>query len=213
MPAQNTIPASDLSNEAGEDPAQSTITLLLESARQGNEEALPELFDRVYDILHDMAGRVRSRWSDDATLGTTALIHEAYLKIAGGHAVDWEGRSHFLGVAAKAMRHILTDHARRRTTAKRGSGVPDASLNDTRIGLADRLAIPDDQLDTLLALDDALQRLAQLAPRECRVVECRFFAGLSVPETAAALGISSTTVKRDWAFAQAWLYRELNTRA
>ncbi len=179
----------------------------------GNDEALPELFDRVYTTLRDMAGRARSRWSDDATLGTTALVHEAYLKIAGGQAIDWEGRSHFLGVAAKAMRHILTDHARRRNASKRGSGIPHASIDDTRVGLADRLAIPDGDLDTLLGLDRALDRLAAVAPRESRVVECRFFGGLSVNETAVVLGVSPTTVKRDWAWAQAWLYRELNTGA
>jgi len=193
--------------------SKSTITLLLESARLGNEEALPELFDRVYDILHDMADRVRYRWADDATLGTTALVHEAYLKIAGGQAVDWEGRSHFLGVAAKAMRHILTDHARRRNAFKRGSGIPDASIDDTDIGLADRLAIQDGDIDSLLGLDQALDRLSVMAPRESRVVECRFYAGLSVNETAAVLGVSPTTVKRDWAWAQAWLYRELHGAA
>ena len=140
-----------------------------------------------------------------------ALVHEAYLKIAGGEAVAWEGRSHFLGVAAKAMRHILTDHARRRNASKRGSGHAGASIDDTRFGLADRLAVPDGDVDSLLALDEALERLSRIAPRECRVVECRFYAGLSVAETAAALGVSPTTVKRDWAWAQAWLYRELHT--
>jgi RNA polymerase sigma factor (TIGR02999 family) len=192
--------------------AKSTITLLLESARSGNEEALPELFDRVYSLLHDMAGRIRGRWANDATLGTTALVHEAYLKIAGGQSVDWEGRSHFLGVAAKAMRHILTDHARRRNASKRGGGLPDASINDTHAGLADRLAVAEGDIDSLIGLDRALDRLAEVAQRESRVVECRFYAGLSVNETAAVLDISPTTVKRDWAWAQAWLYRELHGR-
>lgn len=185
------------------------MTLLLESARQANRDVLPELFDSVYDRLRRLAFGVRARWTGDATTGTTALVHEAYLKLATAQPVAWEGGSHFYAVAAKAMRQILTDHARRRVAVKRGAGAHHRSIDDSSLGWAIRQEDAADPSDDLLALDEALERFTRISERGCRVVECRFYAGLSVAETAEALGISGTTVKRDWAFAQAWLFREV----
>ena len=177
------------------------VERLLASLRDGDDGALDRLLPVVDDELRALARSVR-RGPSSETVNTTALVHEAYLRLSNGSG--FESRAHFLGVAAKAMRHVLVDHARRRGAEKRGGDLHRVDLSDTLIGSAsgspDRL---------VLALDRALERLAALDERKARVVECRFFGDLTVDETAAALGVSEATVKRDWRMAQAWLYRAL----
>lgn len=170
-------------------------------------ESVDGLFAALYDELRDIAKRQRRRWTGDYTLNTTALLHEAYVKLADGPRVAIGSRDHFLALAARAMRHILCNHARDRRALKRGGSVECLPLDS---GTAFDAAEVDESSESLVALDDALQRLATLDPRQSQVVECRFFGGLTVEETARALDISPRTVKRDWAMAQAWLHRELS---
>lgn len=174
--------------------------------------AVDQLFASLYDELTELAHRQRRRWSDDYTLNTTALLHEAYLKLGQRSAAQWQTRAHFLAVAARAMRQILCNYARDRGTLKRGGGAEALPL-DERIALALPATGSGATTDVLLALDDALRKLEELEPRQSKVVECRFFGGLTVEETAAAIGVSPRTVKRDWAVAQAWLHRELAAAA
>jgi len=178
------------------------ITGLLRDLSQGSKEALDRLIPVVYDELRRIAHGKLRREDAGHTLNTTALVHEAYLKLVDLRGVQWQDRTHFFAVAARAMRRILIDYARGRKRAKRGGDA-------IRIPLAEALDAPVEQADVLLELDDALSRLEALNERQCRVVECRCFAGLSVEETAQALGVSTPTVKRDWAFSRAWLNREL----
>lgn len=181
------------------------ITRLLRSATEGDERAFDRVFQIVYDELHGLAHHVRRGRS--ATLNTTALVHEAYLRLLPSQDYPWEGRSHFMGVAARAMRQVLVRAAERKSTAKRGGGKADVSLDESHHkALGGSGAVEPEQV---LVLDEALDRLEAMNPRQARVVECRFFAGMSVEETAAALDISTPTVKRDWRAARAWLAREL----
>ncbi|PAP78768.1 hypothetical protein BSZ37_12700 [Rubrivirga marina] len=166
-------------------------------------DALDRLVPLVYDQLRAMAHRQLLREHGDRSLQTTALVHEAYLRVAGHSAVTQRGRGYFFAAAARAMRQVLVDHARRRATAKRGGDAVRVTLGDEPAGVD---AFAADVLD----LDDALDRLAARAPRHARVVECRFFGGLSVEETAAALDISPRTVKADWGLARAWLFDALH---
>ena len=180
--------------------APSRVTQLLRDWQGGDENAGRDLASMIYSELKRLAAvRLRSERRDH-TLQPTALVNEAWLKLADAR-VDWQNRAHFLGIAAMTMRRILVDHARRRDAAKRGSGDVRVPLDDVLDQLAGPL--PDPQL---IALDAALTRLAALDPRQARVVELRYFAGLSVEDTAAAVGVSSGTVKREWAAARAWLF-------
>jgi RNA polymerase sigma factor (TIGR02999 family) len=183
------------------------VTRLLDAARAGDDEAFDRAFAVVYEELRRLAHHVR-RGRASETLNTTALVHEAYVHLLPSQDLKWEGRSHFLGVAARAMRQVLVRAAERRNAAKRGGGVQPVTLDGIQHGVAagDWSEVQPEQI---LALDQALQRLAEFSPRQARVVECRFFAGLSVEETAAALDISERSVKRDWQGARAWLTREL----
>jgi eukaryotic-like serine/threonine-protein kinase len=191
--------------------AEATITRLLGELKQGSAEAMDALVPLIYDELLILAHRQRLRWRGDHTLGTTALVHEAYLKLAGAAGVTAENRAHFFALASRAMRHILCNYARDRQARKRGGGLlrtgPTVAdeLPDTEPGTSE----DDSEAGRLLALGAALARLEQEQPRWSRVVECRFFGGLSVADTAAALGISTRTVKRDWAGAQEWLRRDM----
>lgn len=178
------------------------ITGLLEQARDGDEAALDKLFEAVYRQLRAIAHNRRERWYLDDTLNTTALVHEAYLKLVRQENIHWRDRSHFFAAASRAMRHILINYAEKRRAAKRGGAQQPVSLEDNPIA-------DDDTASELIALDQALKNLEQLEPRQARVVECRFFAGLPVPETAEVVGISEATVKRDWALARAYLRREI----
>jgi len=190
-------------------PPQATLSDLLAGVARGEPDALNAIVPLLYDELSALAHQQRRRWDGDFTLTTTALVHEAYLKLSGQERVPAESRAHFLGVAAKAMRHILCNHARDRRRLKRGGGQPHVELESAHDLPAAGLDLSPDQVETMGLLDEALGRLEQLAERQCRVVECRFFGGMSVEDTAAALGMSERSVKRDWAFARAWLRREL----
>lgn len=188
---------------------QNTVRRLLEELRAGDPDALDELFPLVYREIKELARRQRRRWQGDYTLNTTALVHEAYLKLVGQERVEVENRAHFRALAARAMRHILCDYARERSARKRGGDLCRLTLDELTALPAANLT--EDRSLALLSLDHALQRLEARDPRQARVVECRFFGGLTVAETASALGISPRTVKRDWAVAQAWLHREMTS--
>jgi RNA polymerase sigma factor (TIGR02999 family) len=189
------------------------VATLVEAVAAGDREALDALFPLVYEELSRLAHRQRQRWDGDFTLTTTALVHEAYLKLAGQRQLPTRNRAHFLAIAARAMRHVLCNYARDRRRQKRGGGQPHLALDqvDPADGMA--LDLSADQADRLAGLDEALRRFESIAERQCRVVECRFFGGMSVEETAAALGMSPRSVKRDWAFARAWLLREMQLTA
>ena len=174
----------------------------------GSPPGLDELFDHVYTELRERARAQRRRWSGNETLDTTALLHEAYLKLAGAEGSPWQGRAHFLAVASKAMRQILVDYGRGQRAAKRGGGREHVTFDELALDRASR--VPHESVEAFVRLDDALARLEDENPRHARIVECRFFGGMTVPETAAALGLSPATVKRGWTIAQAWLYRDLS---
>mgnify|MGYP006287061391 FL=1 len=186
------------------------ITRLLEEARDGDAVALDRVFDAVYAELVILSRRQRGRWRGAATINTTALVHEAYLKLVGRSALEISGRGHFFALAARAMRQILSNHARDRQALKRGGGHAQITL-DGQLPVA-ASADAADTVATLVALDRALSELEETHPRAARVVECRFFGGMTVEETATALAVSDRTVKRDWEFAQAWLRVRLEGR-
>ena len=179
------------------------VTQLLVAWRGGNKEALNNLFPLVYDELRRLAKHYMSRERANHTLQTTALVNEAYLRLANQSDVEWQNRAHFFGIAAQVMRHLLVDHARAQQYAKRGGGAQRVTLDETA-------AINSEDQTTLLALDEALSRLGALDERKMRIVELRYFGGLSVEETAEVLGVSEITIKREWLKAKAWLYRELS---
>ena len=187
---------------------QATVTRILEAAQAGDEAAMEKLFPLVYDELRQRAHWQRQKWHGDLTLNTTALVHEAYLKLVDQTHAQWNDRAHFLSVAAKAIRHILVDYARQRRAEKRGGDAPKFSLEELQAA-GGEIAMTDEKAEALVALEEALELLEKEDEREAKVVECRFFGGMTVEETAAALGISERTVKRDWAMAQAWLRREM----
>lgn len=182
--------------------ASDSVSQLLRRWSDGDKAALDQLMPLVYAELRGMAKRYMWQQPSGHTLQTTALIHEAYLRLVGQEGKRWEGRAHFLGVAARAMRHILVDYARARHTGKRGGEARVVSLEEAAIVSKERAA-------ELVSLDDALEELARLSPRQSQVVELRYFGGLSVTETAEVLKVSSDTVTRDWNQARAWLHRQL----
>ncbi len=181
------------------------VTEVLRQARAGDQDALNRLMVLVYEELHAIAHRKLALEGTGHTLQTTALVHEAYLKLVDQHHVDWQNRAHFFAVAALAMRRILVNHAETRRAAKRGGGAIALSLDDVNVAVGE---VRDDQL---LALDEALTRLAQFNERGARVVEYRFFGGLGYDEIATTMGLSSITVRRAWESARAWLRRELES--
>ena len=176
------------------------VTELLARWNRGDRDALAELMPLVYAELHRLAEHYMRLEQADHTLQPTALVHEAYLRLAGANGGRFNNRVHFYGAAAQAMRRILVDHARRHNV-KRGRGVPHVPLDET--------AVVGDHPGNLVALDDALTELARIDARKAHVVELRFFGGLSVEETAQVLKVSPVTVRRDWSSARVWLYREL----
>jgi RNA polymerase sigma factor (TIGR02999 family) len=187
-----------------------TVTDLLHRWSNGDRPAGDRLFALVYAELRTVAKRQRRRWSEDDTLNTTALVHEVYLRLNGAAAAPINDRAHFYAVAARATRHILSNYARRARTQKRGGGSAAVDI----VGTPDEFLAPpvggnDVAIERLWALEQAMQQLHKVYPRACQVVECRYLGGLSIAETALALGIAEATVKRDWTLAQAWLYREL----
>jgi RNA polymerase sigma factor (TIGR02999 family) len=180
--------------------SRTAVSLTAESVAT---DAVSSVVTLVYEELRRIAQRQLRAERADHTLSTSALVNEAYLKLAAQTRAAWNDHAHFLAVAAQAMRRILVDYARQHHASKRGGDRQRVTLDSGVIGPADERA------ESLIALDDALSRLAKLDPRQSRVVECRFFAGLSVDETARVLGLSPATVKRDWVAARAWLNREL----
>ena len=196
--------ASDEGRDPRVDPGDTArVTEILAEASHGNVEALNRLVPLVYDELRLIARAQLRRERAGHTLGTTALVHEAYLRLVDQDRVKWRDRAHFYGVAAQAMRRILVNYAHARRAAKRGGGAEIVTLDDAVVALDDR------QADELLALDEALDRLKAFNPRGATVVEYRFFAGLGHEEVAAVLDVSAITVRRAWDAARAWLRREL----
>jgi RNA polymerase sigma-70 factor, ECF subfamily len=188
-----------------ETPPPDEVTALLIDWSNGDAAAYEKLVPLVYAELHRLAHRYMSRERPDHTLQTTALVGEAYLRLVD-QKVHWQNRTHFFAIAAELMRRILVDHARAHSYAKRGGGARNLELNEAMVMARDRST-------ELVALDEALTRLAEFDVRKSRVVELRFFGGLSVDETARVLGVSLNTVKRDWTSARAWLYREVSGEA
>ena len=178
------------------------VTKLLNDWRKGDPAALERVMPLVYGELQKLARRHMRRQKPSHTLQTTELIHEAYLRLARDSTKQWENRAQFYAVAAKAMRHVLVDHARARRAAKRGGGWQAVPLDEG-------IGVSDGRLAGLIVLDEALTRLSKLHPRQGDVIELRFFGGLSVEETAAVLGVSPETVMLDWRVAKAWLHKEL----
>jgi RNA polymerase sigma factor (TIGR02999 family) len=182
---------------------QQDVTQLLVNWSNGDQAALEELTPLVYGELRRLASRYLRRERPDHTLQSTALVHEAYMRLIDQRSVRWQNRAHFFGVAAQLIRRILVDHARSRMAAKRGSAVCKLSLDEA-------IETPGARDLDLAALDDALTALATIDPQQSRIVELRFFTGLSIDETAEVLHISPATVKRDWTTAKAWLFREIS---
>ena len=183
--------------------APQNVTQLLLGWGQGDKEALDRLVPIVYDELRRQAARYLRRERVGHTLQTTALIHEAYLRLVDQKNVHWQNRAHFFGIAAQLMRRILVDHARTKKRAKRGG-------SDVRVSLGDVQAVVKGKDLDVVALDEALDRLSEIDEQQSKIVELRFFSGLTVEETAEVLGISTATVKRDWSMARAWLHREIS---
>lgn len=180
------------------------ITRLLNDYCGGDREAVDRLVPIVYEELQRIAHRHLQKERSGHTLNTTALVHEAYLKLISREGMHWKNRAHFFAIASRSMRHILVDYARKRKAAKRGGGVPPLSLNDlTNV-------ISDEYLDQYIALDEALDKLTRYDELKTKIIEYQFFGGLTVDETAAVLNISKAKVKRDRSFAKAWLYREMH---
>jgi RNA polymerase sigma factor (TIGR02999 family) len=192
-----------------EESSDGTISRLLDAIEAGDRSALDELYSLVSGELRVLAHRQRRRWDTSGMLNTTALVHESYLKLVKQRQIHLETRAHFFALAATAIRHIVSNYARDRQAGKRGRGVRTVSLSDLGTAPAGALCVSDEHTDLLVAIDEALNRLERVSPRQRGVVECRFFGGMSVEETAAAIGISPRTVKRDWMLAQAWLQREM----
>jgi RNA polymerase sigma factor (TIGR02999 family) len=190
-----------------------SVTGLLRAWTAGDGVAGDRLFSRVYGELRTIARRLRrsSTQRGDDTLDTTALVHEVYLRLAGANGLTVQNRAHFFAVAVRASRQIISNYARDAQALKRGGAVVIEPIGDTDLPLASSVAAPDDLSERVIALEEALQALEQLHPRPCRVVECRYFGGLSIAETALALDISEATVKRDWTVAQAWLHQRLRS--
>jgi len=186
-------------------PTSAEVTQLLQGVRDGDERAISRLMPLVYGELRRLAGRYMRDERGNHTLQPTALVHEAYLRLVDQKGVKWQGRAHFMGVAAQMMRRILVDHARGHARVKRGGA-------QIRVPLEEAMVLPEND-GQLLALDEALKRLSEIDPRQSRIVELRFFGGLSVEETAEVLGVSPKTVKRDWSVARAWLHAEIRNRA
>ncbi|HEX8369041.1 MAG TPA: sigma-70 family RNA polymerase sigma factor [Pyrinomonadaceae bacterium] len=188
-----------------EEPVRNSlqITQLLKKWSEGNQEVLDKLMPLVYEELRRQASRYRRRERANHTLQTTALIHEAYLKLIDQNQVEWQNRTHFFAIAAQAMRRILVDYARERNRDKRGGAAENLPLEEAAFVVSEEKNVD------LVALDEALNRLAEFDERQARVVELRYFSGLSIDETADILGISNVTVRRDWNMAKAWLHRQI----
>ena len=185
--------------------SQTQVTQLLQQWQEGSNDALEALMPLVYKELKRLAGSYLRRERPDHTLQSAALVNEAYLRLVDQTQTRWQNKAHFYGIAAQMMRRVLADHARGHNAAKRGAGMPELELNEA---VAQAQARSVDLVD----LEEALQKLEKLDPQQGKIVELRFFSGLSIEDTANVLGISPATVKRDWAAARAWLFREVGAR-
>ena len=183
-------------------PSPTDVTQLLKRFGNGDQSALDELIPRLYDELRRLASTYLRDERIDHTLQTTALVHEAYLRLVDQRAVQWHDRNHFFAIAAQMMRRILVDHARKHAAVKRGKSF-------TRISLEDAAVFSEEHPRQMIAVDELLTRLASFDPQGSRIVELRFFAGLSLEETAEAMGLSTAKVRREWSTAKAWLTREM----
>ena len=183
-------------------PSSHHVTELLVRWRDGDQRALDELMPLVYTELHRLAARCMRGERPGHTLQTSALVNEAYMRLAGHEEIRWQNRTHFFAIAAQAMRRILVDYARRGGNRKRGGGAHKVALDEALIVSEERVA-------EVVALDDALKQLAEVSPRKSQLVELRFFGGLSIEEAAEVLGVSPGTAMRDWTFTKAWLRREI----
>jgi len=184
------------------DPSPDEVTRLLRRLAQGDAAAEQSLFALIYDQLRRLARSFLRRERPGHSLQATALVNEAYLRMMGNYKIDWQSRAQFFGMAASIMRRILIDHARNRRAEKRGGGNPPVTFDEG-------LMATEDNLDTLVDIDDALNRLAEQDPRQAKIVEMRFFGGLTEEEIALLLGLSERTIKREWVVAKAWLSAEL----
>ncbi|MFY9560091.1 MAG: sigma-70 family RNA polymerase sigma factor [Terriglobales bacterium] len=184
------------------EPASTDVTLLLKRYSNGDQEALAELIPQIYDELRRLASSYLQSERKDHTLQTTALVHEAYLRLVDQKHVEWSNRNHFFGVAAQMMRRILVDHARKHISLKRGGSFERISLEQAAVFSRERPR-------ELIAVDELLTRLASIDPHGSRIVELRFFAGLSLEETAEVTGLSNAKVRREWSAAKAWFTREM----
>lgn len=183
----------------------SEITGMLIELTEGNQEVVDRILPYIYDELRRLAGSYLRRERPDHTLQPTALVHEAYMKLIDQKKVRWQNRAHFFGIAAQVMRRLLMDHARKHLANKRGGDAEILPLEE------EILVVSHDKSAELLALDDALERLSEMDPQKARVVELRYFGGLSIEETAEVIGVSVPTVNRHWKMAKAWLYSELSS--
>ncbi len=181
------------------------VTLLLAQLREGKQEAADQLFPLVYEELRRMAGAYMRRERPSHTLQATALINEAYVRLVGNDHANWENRAHFFAIAAHTMRQVLVSYAVRRHADKRGGA------DHRQVDLDVELLVAEDRLGDVIVIDEVLQRLERIDPRQMQLIELRFFAGMSVEETAEAMSVSPTTIKREWRLAKAWLNRELAT--
>lgn len=203
--------ASDPVSSSTNTETPDSVADMLRAAERGDRAALEACFPAVYDELRVIARRQRRAWHGNPTLNTTALLHEAYLKLVDQNRLGVTSRAHFFAIASTAMRHILCNYARDRARKKRGGGAQQVSLQQIDLESV-QSDFSDDAAESLAALGAALEQLEKIDKRQSKVVECRFFASLSVEETALALDISPATVKRDWAFARAWLMREMQAQ-
>jgi len=210
---------------AGGAPGELRLTVLLDAAAAGDREAFGRAYSLLYEELSRLARSQRRNWVGNETMSTSVLVHEAYLKLVSSEPMPWEGRRHFFALAAQVMRQVLVNYAEQQRAAKRGGGADAVGLEV--LDGADAAAVHPDAVrahanppdepalggeDEILALNKALEKLELRDARQARIVECRFFAGLSIPATAEALGISAATVKREWLEARTWLYAELAAR-
>ncbi len=193
-------------NQSGDPSADRAVTQLLAELRAGRPDVAEQVLPLVYDELRAIAARHMRRERPGHTLQATALVHDAFLKLVDQTRVEWQDRAHFFAIASQAMRRILVDHARARAAAKRGAGAAAVSMDETVL-LGEQSALSPEEL---LSLDAALDELASLDPGHARIVELRYFGGMTIEETAAALGMSPATLKREWSLARAWLRRRLS---
>ena len=182
--------------------SQQNITLLLEDCINGKKGAVDQLLPYVYNELRKISSRYLHDENRNHALQTTELVHEAYLKLVGDQNINWQNRAHFFGIAAQSMRQILVDHARKRKSLKRGEGNSNISIDEV-------FELSEKSDEQLIALEEALKKLEAIEERSSKIVELRYFSGLTIEETANVLNISPATAKRDWNFAKAWLYREI----